>query len=171
MTNLTLSNTHGFTLIEVLIALLILTIGLLGMAGLQTRGIQQSQNSYLQTQAAVLVNDMADRIRSNPAGRASYNGFNSKNAQPTQPDCGATGSICSALDTATNDKYLWADPAQAGSIANLLPSGFGTVAINNEVITVSVFWRNPLTPATVNGTGCSGNPAVDLPCYSVQFAP
>ena len=164
-------NSQGFTLIEVLIALLILTIGLLGMAGLQTRGIQQSQNSYLQTQAAILANDMTDRIRSNIAGVASYNGFDSQSTTPSQPDCAVNGQICSAVDTATNDKYLWVHPNQPGSIANLLPSGFGRIAINAGVITVRVFWRNPQTPSSVNGTNCTGNPAVDLPCYTLQFAP
>ena len=58
----------GFTIIEMLIAVLVISIGLLGMAGLQTTGIQQSHNSYLKTQASMLAYDMADRMRSNLQG-------------------------------------------------------------------------------------------------------
>jgi len=57
----------GFTLIEVLIALLITTLGLLGLAGLQTRLQQAEFESYQRTQALVLLYDMVDRVRTNRA--------------------------------------------------------------------------------------------------------
>lgn len=55
----------GFTLLEILIALLVLSIGLLGVASLQTRGQQFNTAAYLYTQATYLATDLMDRMRSN----------------------------------------------------------------------------------------------------------
>ena len=60
-----LKNLRGFTLIEVLIAMIIFAIGMLGLAGLQTRALQDNQDAYLRTQAIFLANDMGDRIKAN----------------------------------------------------------------------------------------------------------
>jgi len=57
--------TSGFTLIEVLIAVLVLGIGLLGVAGLQSVALSMNQGSYVRTQATVLARDIADRMRAN----------------------------------------------------------------------------------------------------------
>ncbi|UTW05644.1 type IV pilus modification protein PilV (plasmid) [Amphritea atlantica] len=59
------SSEQGTTLIEVLVTLVLVTIGLAGMMAMQARGIQQNQSAYLRTQAITLANDMADRIRLN----------------------------------------------------------------------------------------------------------
>ena len=55
----------GFTLLEILIAMLIISIGLLGVATLQIRGQQFNQVSYFRTQATFLAYDLMDRIRIN----------------------------------------------------------------------------------------------------------
>ncbi len=63
---LTLSGKQrGFTLIEVLIAVVILAIGLLGVAGVQVVSLQQTNNSFLQTKANLHVQDLAERLRLN----------------------------------------------------------------------------------------------------------
>lgn len=58
----------GMTLIEILVAIVVLSIGLLGLAGLQLKGIQVNQGSIWRWQAAALAEDLADRIRADPAG-------------------------------------------------------------------------------------------------------
>jgi len=63
-----LANQRGLTLAEVLIAVVILSIGLLGIAGLQLTGLRGAQSANLRTQATVLANDIAERIRANPTG-------------------------------------------------------------------------------------------------------
>lgn len=60
-----LSGSRGFSLIEVLIAVVILAIGLLGVAAVQVLSLQQTNNSYLQTKANLHVQDLAERIRLN----------------------------------------------------------------------------------------------------------
>src|ERR1051326_4395944 len=58
----------GFTLIEVQIALLVLSIGLLGIAGLQIGGLFATRGAEQGSIATMLVRDMADRLRGNPVG-------------------------------------------------------------------------------------------------------
>jgi type IV pilus assembly protein PilV len=64
----------GFTLLEILIALVVLSIGLLGIAALQGVGLRTSHGAQLTSQASVLAYDIADRIRANPQSLATYNG-------------------------------------------------------------------------------------------------
>ena len=60
---------QGFTLIEVMIALLVLLIGLLGVAGIQIVSFQNNQGAYLRSQATFIAADFMDRIRANSADR------------------------------------------------------------------------------------------------------
>lgn len=60
-----LPNHRGFSLIEVLVALLVLSIGLLGLAALQTTSLQYNSESYFRTQATFLAYDIIDRMRAN----------------------------------------------------------------------------------------------------------
>jgi type IV pilus assembly protein PilV len=63
----------GMTLIEILVAIVVLSIGLLGLAGLQLKGVQVNQGSTYRWQAAMLAEDMADRIRADTAAaQAGY---------------------------------------------------------------------------------------------------
>lgn len=55
----------GFTLLEVLVSVLILAVGLLGMAGLQVTGLRSAHSAYLRTQASLLAYDIADSMRAN----------------------------------------------------------------------------------------------------------
>lgn len=101
----------GFTLIEVLIALLVLSIGLLGMATLQTKGQQFNAAAYFHTQATYIATDLMDRMRNNiSAARAGD--YAVETAEP--PDCPnknlgnkCSGEYCSAADLAQYDLYNW----------------------------------------------------------------
>ena len=165
-------NQKGFSIIEVLISILVISIGLLGMAGLQTTGIQQSHNSYLKTQASLLAYDMADRMRSNLAGVAAgnYDSVNSVDSPiSSYPNCANDGTACSAADTATNDIYHWTNPNADGSVAATLPSGFGMVSNDGGIFTITVLWDENRTGAT--GTNCDGDPANNLKCFRLEFIP
>jgi len=56
---------RGFTLIEALVALIVLSIGLLGIAGMQISGLRANQSAASRTQASYLADDIADRMRAN----------------------------------------------------------------------------------------------------------
>jgi type IV pilus assembly protein PilV len=62
----------GFALIEVLVTAVLLTIGLLGLAGLQAKTSVAEMEAYQRAQALILAQDMADRIAANKASAASY---------------------------------------------------------------------------------------------------
>ena len=162
----------GFTIIEMLIAVLVISIGLLGMAGLQTTGIQQSHNSYLKTQASMLAYDMAERMRSNLQGvnAGNYDAVDSMDSPVSSaPGCIGSGTACSATETASYDIYQWTNNGEEGSIASLLPSGYGMIAENGGVFTITVLWDEARTGAT--GTDCGTDYTVDLKCFRLEFIP
>lgn len=59
----------GFTLIEVLVATVVLSLGLLGLAGMQIWAVKNTGNAFFRTQATLAANDMVERMRGNPEGR------------------------------------------------------------------------------------------------------
>ena len=64
----------GISLVEVIVTILILSIGLLGMAALQNTSLKLAYDSYLRTQASFLAYDLIDRIRANPGVRYQLSG-------------------------------------------------------------------------------------------------
>jgi type IV pilus assembly protein PilV len=138
----------GFTLLEALVALVIFSIGLLGLAGLQILSLQLTGDSMLRTIAAVQANDMIDRMRANtPAttlGVASpYN--NPAGTASANPNClgmngsgGAVNASCTPTQMAGEDFYEWyANIAGAPAtgwhpvIVGTLPQGAGVVCIDS----------------------------------------
>lgn len=123
------SQQRGFGLIEILVALLILAIGLLGMASLQTTSLQQTTGSQTRTQAILLAEDMVERIRANRPNRIDY--------VLTDPDAVAcdTAFAITNGDVATDDLNEWRN-----ALGCLLPEGNGEVAVNGDVVTVDITW-------------------------------
>lgn len=109
----------GFTLIEVLIAVLVLSIGLLGLAALQTSGLGMNHSAYLRSQATILAADMADRMRANRDALGAYD--NSGGTPAAVGACGVPPG-CSEAQLAQNDLAEW-----AADIAATLPNGVGVV--------------------------------------------
>lgn len=120
---------QGFGLIEILVALLILAIGLLGMASLQTASLQQTTGSQARTQAIFLAEDLVERIRAN---RPNINDY--VLADPDALDCDTDFAIDNS-GVAEDDLEEWRN-----SLACLLPGGNGEVSVNGNTITVDVTW-------------------------------
>jgi type IV pilus assembly protein PilV len=94
----------GFTLVEVLAALVIMAVGLLGIASLYVESLRANRTAQLRTQAVYLVNDMADRIRANVAGQEAYDKL--ADAEPGKQGC-AVDSNCTAEELAVDDLAWW----------------------------------------------------------------
>lgn len=126
---------RGFSLLEVLIALVVLSIGLLGVAGLQIGGLRYVHNANLRYQASLQANDMIDRMRANRAGVAA-GAYNNISGTPLDPGCISTG--CSPATMAVTDAFQWNTDNAA-----LLPGGAGTVVGNgiNNVFTITITWN------------------------------
>ena len=114
----------GFTLIEVMIAVIVLSIGLLGVAGLQTVSQKYSRSAYLNTQATVLAHDMLERMRANPQGLLMQKVYDNP-AATAHSNC-FTLSGCSVTEMAENDMYEWAD-----EVSQTLPGGKVAVCIDS----------------------------------------
>ncbi len=72
----------GFTMLEILVSIFIMTLGLLGLAGLQLRAQQGELESYQRAQALILANDMADRINANRRAAQCYNFADASTGSP-----------------------------------------------------------------------------------------
>lgn len=100
----------GFTLVEVLVALLIFAVGMLGLAGLQLRAHQSSSYAQTRTIATLKVSGLAERMRSNLAGVTArdYEYEFGVDAPPApQGGCEVGGAACSSTDRATTDLAEW----------------------------------------------------------------
>jgi type IV pilus assembly protein PilV len=100
------SRQAGFNLVEVMIAALVISIGMLGIAGLQLVSMKGSHQSFMRHQATFLMQDVVERIRANPSQVALYNGFDTDTAGsftcPAAKDCSAAS--CSPQEIVNYDR-------------------------------------------------------------------
>ena len=156
--NIKVSN--GFTLMEVLVALAVLSIGLLGMAGMQLFSMKSSHNAYLQSQASYFAYDLIDKMRANPVGFTSGNYDSVYSSIPgTPPDCQTTTATCSPAQLASFELAQWKcalgsyenDVACSGALnmTTVLPNGDGQVIRNGDDVTVTIQWQAGANPESI----------------------
>lgn len=146
----------GFSLIEVLVSVVILAVGLLGVAAMQLSMIRYNHSAQMRSTATAQANNMLDRMRANYSG-VNAGHYNNLSGIPADPNC----TTCTASQIAQRDAYQWNTKN-----ALLLPSGQGTVVNNGNRYIVTVRWDHERTGAT--GLGCSGDEDVDLTCLRME---
>jgi type IV pilus assembly protein PilV len=125
----TRTNQQGAALIEALVSILIMSLGLLGIAGIQLNAIAYQKSSWSTHRVAEITNDFAERIRSNPAGvlagRYVYSDpySTAKSATFTSNNCRTTINACSGAQIAADDVAGFVTKAQT-----LLPQGAAQVS-------------------------------------------
>ena len=129
----------GYSLIEILIAIVVTSVGLLGLAGMQATGLNNNQRAYHRSQATVLAYDLADRMRANNAGSignylTSFMTLAEATAVGVQVGCNSTAG-CSAAQMAQNDLRDW-----NAALVDALPSPAGTIILDGDIYTISVTW-------------------------------
>jgi type IV pilus assembly protein PilV len=133
------TSARGFTLVEVLVALVVMAVGLLGIAALYVEGLRAGRTSIYRTAAVNLAADMADRIRANPAASAAYAGT----GPGTDNFCVNGMDDCSAADLAADDWFRWREDIER----RLPPGASGGIEVANlGVITqydITVTWPEP----------------------------
>ncbi|MFV2091203.1 MAG: type IV pilus modification protein PilV [Pseudomonadales bacterium] len=157
------SKQRGLSMIELLVAVLVLSIGVLGITALQMVSLQNNRGALFRAEAVQLAYDMMDRIRANPAGGIpgqAYGGLGLTTAPPASADCMANN--CSETQMVLFDQALWKCSlggfnTDAGCVAFRaagvlppeadqpgLPNGDGSIAVSGAgVVTVSVTWQEP----------------------------
>lgn len=145
----------GFTLIEVLVSVLILSLGLLGVAGLQTTSLRSSQTAYFRSQATAAAADIIDRMRANPQGVAAgkYDAVDSSQL-PADPACIDSG--CNAEELADYDILNWADNALSplpGATGTVILDAMGTATdLTDDVYVVTIGWNDATDQNNPNKT-------------------
>ena len=119
----------GFSMLEVLVTMIIVSFGLLGIAGIIANGLKNNQGSYARSQASWLANDIVDRMRANRA--VAEGAVNS-------PYNLAIGTAATAgASVVANDLTSW-----RSALTAILPAGTGSVSLDNtnKKVTVTVQW-------------------------------
>ncbi len=132
----------GFTLVESMVALVVLAVGMLGVAALYIEGLRAERTSVLHTTAVNMAADIADRIRSNRTAGAAYAAAAANN------NCVNGVADCAPAALAADDMFVW----QQDLVARL-PGGTGNIVVaagppNTYTITIS--WAESGQAALVN---------------------
>lgn len=177
----------GVTLVEVLVAVVVLAIGLLGLAGLQTSALTNTSVSYQYTQVATITQGFAERMRAN---RAAVTDMANKpyalaaGSSPTATkNCAAASTTCTSTELAKWDLAMWyaaIDPSYtASNIPNgprgILPGGKASVVCAdatctaNSIWIITVYWDADRVGRTTYN--CGNSSSTDLRCYRLAYRP
>ncbi len=135
-------SSRGFTLVEVLIALVVLSISLLGLAALQTSALKFNHSGYQRSQATLLAYDILDRMRANRTKAMSSSTYNIDTTASTPSagtNCNSTN--CTDSQLAAFDIYQWRT-----ALTQTLPNGTGGVSYvdigTTRLYTIEVRWSD-----------------------------
>lgn len=128
---------RGFTLVEVLVALVVLAVGMLGLAVLLVEGLQGSRSAIEHTQAVSLAADIAERMRANRAAGPAYDTAEGTPEPRIDAACEHAAGPCDPRALAGHDLRRWLD-----DVAATLPEGHGVVEV--EQLAVGT-WRGIVT--------------------------
>ncbi len=126
---------RGFTLIEVLVALVVMSVGMLGIAALYLEGLRASRTAVYRTTAVNLAADMADRIRANQRAQLAYAGTG-----PGSDEACVNGAAdCTPAALAADDWFSWSRQLNAslpvGSTAQI-----DVVAAASTIYAIRIEW-------------------------------
>lgn len=146
-----ISRARGFTLIEVLVALFVLAVGLLGLALLQTTGLRLNTDSYSRTQATYAAYDIIDKMRANASTLSNYliattadaNSKRTAYAACKTTTCNCATNECTPTQLATYDLGQWYDQ-QDRLVPGAKDAGDAgqraTISINANTVVVTMNW-------------------------------
>lgn len=113
---------RGITLIESLVAIVVMALGILGVLGVQMRTLSDTQTGVRRAQAIRLIEDLSERMKVNPNGLNNLASYVS--AFSDKPTPGSCASGCTAAQQASYDLALWKQ-----TVANSLPLGQANIFI------------------------------------------
>jgi len=157
-----LQKQQAFTLVEVMVAMVVFSIGLLGLAGLQSLGMQNNQTAFFRTLAMQQAYNMSDRMRENIVGvkAGNYNAI-TKTAGTLGTNC--ITSTCAPAALASFDQFEWNT-----NNATQLPQGQGTVTSVGGQFVICVMWNELKIPAPAM-PDCTAIPSTYNPKTEFKF--
>ena len=174
---------HGVTLIEALIAGVILAIGILGVVSLLAISKVSQHETVQRTRAISLADDILERIRRNPAGVVTYRtgatGFENPLGNGSindQPDPNCTSATCTPVQLAAHDRWAWEQLLDGSSVTvtnggnttstNIISGLRGCISFtadagktNTGIVSVTLQWqglRDTIDAVGIGGTVCGG---------------
>jgi len=132
--NLIRRSHRGFTMLEVLIAMVVFSIGLLGVAALQMIGLKNNQSTFFRSQASVLAYDVIDRMRANRKEVANY--ATSSAYWNYGDDCNTAKFSGTPTELYKQDLNDW-----LRTLCKRLPSGEGKITLDSSKSQIEVFVR------------------------------
>lgn len=147
----------GYTLVEVMVALLVFSIGILAAAGMISSAHFNNRYSHEYGIAVHHLHQMGERIRANPVGLAdgNYNNITNASKPGNAINCGGG---CTPANIAANDIFEWYT-----SLENELPDGDGEIILQNNRLLMTVMWNSDRSDGA---SSCTSNPP--LQCISVE---
>ena len=135
---------RGISLIESLVAIVVMALGILGILGVQMRTLADTQTTVHRAQAIRLIEDLSERMKTNPNALGTINNYVSDFSDEPTPDDDECASGCSYGDQATYDLKLWKQ-----TVRTQLPLGKASVFLaagetddaNRRQLGVMVAWR------------------------------
>jgi len=163
MTNARLQ--QGIALLEVLLVATLLGIALLGLASMQTSSLRFNKSAYSHTQAAILAQDILEKMRSNSQGTTAgfYDGTHTDvNTLPTAPIC--PHNQCDAKAIAQRDIRDW-----TAALQNTLPGSEGLIKLDKKFCryTVAVRWQEPGAQPRADACLAADTAPEDTACFHV----
>ena len=146
---------EGFTLIEILVAVLVLSIGVLGLIAMESLALKTNQSAYHRSQATLLVYDLADRIRANKDAVSTYETFSPSSTL----SCVASSPCNSSSDFAKRDLFLWEQ-----KVEEVFPGGNAvswSVSSVSDDVTIALRWDDDR----------DGTVTANDPLFSTTFRP
>ncbi len=145
-------HTRGFTLLETLVCLTVISIGLLGLLKMEMAAVRMNNSSYLRGQAALLAYDILDRMRINSdvAEAGEYELALDTLPEDAPPVCVGIAAGCDTSQLARFDLAQWkcqlgewnehATCADVLQVRGPLPLGDGAITVDGTEVTVAVEW-------------------------------
>ena len=147
---------RGFSLIEVMVTLVVISLAALGMASLQTVTVRTNTHALLESQAATLAQDVIERIRANATGDYTTT-FEDPNPLINPTSCNGLAANCDAVAMAQHDLMDWKcslgvvamqAACDARGIPGQLPGGDGSITVAGSTYTISIRWFDVASNAT-----------------------
>ena len=153
-----LKSQAGVGMVEVLVALLVLAIGVLGYVALQLRAIDASAEALSKSQAMLVMRGLAENIRANPAGFSNYpalvQGYGNYSSTTVEPTS-CLNSACTTVQMATYDAYNAAKNADQYGMKITMencPGVTGTMSLKRQCLYVFLGKTQPnSTTTTIDG--------------------